>query len=215
MNVRAEIGALAKVFYASLLIILAILAAFEKAGDTPIDTASRIYQIIESKVTYSTEQSVEKIETKSIAAPKVIVAKADLPRGVRNNNPLNLRVGNNWQGELSVNTDGSFEQFESSAYGFRAAAKVIRTYQSKYGLKTINDIVTRFAPPVENNTKNYASFVAGKMGIDLHKPINLLYDDALLAELLHYMSIMEVGQHYSYTDAFIGVSLASGKSLES
>lgn len=208
MNIRNEIGALAKVFYASLLIIVGILAAFEKAGDSYEDTALRAFQFLESQVTYSTEQPVEKVET------QVIVAKADLPRGVRNNNPLNLRVGNNWQGELSVNTDGAFEQFVSTAYGFRAAAKTIRTYQSKHGLMTINDIIGRFAPPNENDTRNYAQFVAGKMGISKHATIDLRHDDALLAELLHYMSIMEVGRHYSYTDAFIGVSLASGKSLE-
>lgn len=42
-----------------------------------------------------------------------------LPRGIRNNNPLNIKIGNDWKGEVP-NTDGTFEQFESMEYGLRA-----------------------------------------------------------------------------------------------
>ena len=40
------------------------------------------------------------------------------PRGIRNNNPLNIRVGNNWQGERKPNTDGAFEQFTTMQYAY-------------------------------------------------------------------------------------------------
>jgi hypothetical protein len=40
--------------------------------------------------------------------------KIDSPRGIRNNNPLNIRIGNDWQGERKPNTDGAFEQFAPS-----------------------------------------------------------------------------------------------------
>lgn len=223
MNIRTELGALAKLIYGSLIIIVGILALFEKATDqSPMDTARHAVSTMAAYAVTLEEQSqpvshstitVEKVET----TPAIQLTKkvGTLPRGVRNNNPLNIRVGNDWQGERTVQTDGAFEEFESSAYGFRAAAKTIRTYQRKYGLKTINDIVSRFAPPSENNTSNYAKFVAKKMGIDVNAPINVFNDDVLLAELLHAMSIIEVGRHYSYTDAYIGVALANGHTLES
>ena len=35
--------------------------------------------------------------------------KTSQARGIRNNNPLNIRVGNDWQGERKPNTDGAFE----------------------------------------------------------------------------------------------------------
>ena len=36
-----------------------------------------------------------------------------LPRGYRNNNPLNIRINsaNNWAGKVSPNNDGNFAQF--------------------------------------------------------------------------------------------------------
>jgi hypothetical protein len=59
--------------------------------------------------------------------------KCQIPRGIRNNNPLNLRVGNNWKGEVSQPTDHTFEQFTEMKWvvrtGYRLAIqkkKVIR-----------------------------------------------------------------------------------------
>mgnify|MGYP007032335315 CR=1 FL=1 len=36
-----------------------------------------------------------------------------LPRGIRNNNPLNIRIGNVWLGEVQSPDDPEFEQFVS------------------------------------------------------------------------------------------------------
>lgn len=53
-------------------------------------------------------------------------AKKKEPRGIRNNNPLNIRKGNNWKGERPNQTDPAFEEFESMEMGIRAAIKLIR-----------------------------------------------------------------------------------------
>lgn len=53
------------------------------------------------------------------------------PRGVRNNNPGNIKIGNSaWQGKIPVanNTDGVFEQFVSFPYGTRAMIKLLQNY---------------------------------------------------------------------------------------
>ena len=47
-------------------------------------------------------------------------------RGIRNNNPLNIEAGENWQGLKG--TDGRFAIFETAEHGIRAAARILRTY---------------------------------------------------------------------------------------
>ena len=81
--------------------------------------------------------------------------------GERNNNPLNIRKvpGTHWRGEVSSPLGevgrGSFVRFSSLAYGLRAAFCILRTYRDKYKLVCIEDIITRWAPPTENDTRRY------------------------------------------------------------
>lgn len=127
-------------------------------------------------------------------------------RGIRNNNPLNIRHGNDWQGE-APSRDSAFETFKHHKFGFRAGAILLRNYQSKHGLYTLNGIIGRFAPPNENDTHNYAGFVAKKVGTTPDSTIDLT-DSETLARVMHAMSIMEVGHYYSLDDARKGVALA-------
>lgn len=78
-----------------------------------------------------------------------------LPRGIRNNNPLNIRIGNAWLGEVAKPTDKEFEQFVAPVYGLRAAFIILRRYISRYNLRTVDQIISRWAPAKENNTENY------------------------------------------------------------
>lgn len=93
-----------------------------------------------------------------------------LPRGIRNNNPLNIKKGNKWRGEKPVQTDRVFEQFISMEYGVRAGFYLLRKYMSGYhGLtpkfNTIELIIKRWAPPTENATRNYIDTVSRETGI--------------------------------------------------
>lgn len=81
-----------------------------------------------------------------------------LPRGLRNNNPLNIRKGNNWQGERHPQTDTEFEEFKSLEDGFRAGFIIIRNY-IKRGCCTPRSIINRWAPPSENNSLAYLDYV--------------------------------------------------------
>lgn len=83
-----------------------------------------------------------------------------IPRGIRNNNPLNIRRGSNWIGLSKTQNDPSFCQFDSMTYGLRAGLIIIRTYMIKYKLTTIHSIVSRWAPPSENNTDAYVKSVS-------------------------------------------------------
>lgn len=88
------------------------------------------------------------------------------PRGIRNNNPGNLRKSNDkWQGLSSTQPDPEFFTFQSPEMGIRALARTLITYYDKYHCNTVNKIIARWAPPVENNTQAYANAVATEMGI--------------------------------------------------
>lgn len=82
------------------------------------------------------------------------------PRGIRNNNPLNIRhAADRWQGASEIQHDKSFVQFERMAYGYRAAWKVLQTYYRHFCTKheafSVENIIQRWAPPSENDTGAY------------------------------------------------------------
>lgn len=95
---------------------------------------------------------------------------ANLPRGVRNNNPGNIDYNprNKWEGQLGLEVGvpkPRFARFDSPENGIRALGKLIRTYQNKHGLKTVEQIIGRWAPNNENNTKAYAEAVAKALSV--------------------------------------------------
>lgn len=84
---------------------------------------------------------------------------SNITRGVRNNNPFNIKISkSSWLGKLSSNTDGTFEQFESMCFGLRAGLKLLFNYV-RSGFDTPRAIISRFAPSSENNLKAYLSYV--------------------------------------------------------
>lgn len=120
------------------------------------------------------------------------------PRGIRNNNPLNIRKGNKWKGERPVQTDRSFEEFVSMEYGIRAGFVILRKYITGYGgltqkFNTIDKIVRRWAPPTENATQKYIDFVAKDMGISANQTISFT-NKALMVNLVYAMIFVECGQ---------------------
>ena len=101
-----------------------------------------------------------------------------IPRGIRNNNPLNIRRSKDkWKGMRAVQSDAQFVQFESLEWGWRAAFYLLtRTYYHKYRLFTIRAIVQKWAPAIENNTKAYIANVSRLTGIDPDEPIGIPSD---------------------------------------
>ena len=89
------------------------------------------------------------------------------PRGIRNNNPGNIRWGENWLGlkQDGKEQDPSFCVFISAVYGIRALARLLLNYQKLYGLNTPRKIISRYAPPSENQTQAYIQSVSAQLGI--------------------------------------------------
>ncbi|MEY0514446.1 structural protein [Providencia manganoxydans] len=104
-----------------------------------------------------------------------------LPRGIRNNNPGNIRHGDKWQGLHSEQTDKSFCRFIAPEWGYRALFILMRTYERKYGLCSIRQIINRYAPPVENNTEGYIQRVAKELNVSPDDCLSVMQKDVLFA----------------------------------
>lgn len=89
-----------------------------------------------------------------------------MSRGLRNNNPGNIRLSRTvWQGEVRPSQDKSFCQFRTMAYGYRALIKLLQNYRKQNGCRTISDFINRWAPPTENNTSGYINRVCKEMQV--------------------------------------------------
>lgn len=120
-----------------------------------------------------------------------------LPRGIRNNNPLNIRKGCDWKGERHPQTDKSFEEFESLEMGLRAGFVLLRNYingTTRIGLKdnTIARIIARWAPSSENDTARYMKFVCEQTGLHQNEVIRFRERSKMVA-IVHAMCKMECG----------------------
>ena len=89
-----------------------------------------------------------------------------MTRGLRNNNPLNIRrvAGTVWKGSLAEQKDSEFVQFAAAEWGIRAAFCLFNTYRRKYQAVCVEDIITRWAPPSENDTAAYIRTVCKLTG---------------------------------------------------
>lgn len=116
------------------------------------------------------------------------------PKGIRNNNPLNIEARESWIGQIG--DDGRFIIFETARHGFRAAGRIMRTKASR-GVRTIESIISEWAPPKndagehENHTVNYINFVSDKTNISANKTLSDLEYPAVISAMVQ----MENGQN--------------------
>ncbi len=89
------------------------------------------------------------------------------PRGIRNCNPGNvIRDKTIWRGMAAdQSTDSRFVVFVAPAWGIRAACEILMNYQIRHGLHTVDGIINRWAPPIENDTHAYADAVAKALNV--------------------------------------------------
>ena len=115
-----------------------------------------------------------------------------LPRGIRNKNPGNIKLGTDWDGLASEQTDPTFCTFEEAVMGIRALMRILLTYRFTHKKTNVDSIISRWAPPSENNTEAYIKFVCDKMDV---KPL-----DELDNSIEHYLPLVKaIIQTVSYT----------------
>ncbi len=96
-----------------------------------------------------------------------------MARGLANRNPGNIRRSAvRYRGEVQPSRDPAFKQFETMAWGYRAIFVVLDTYRVRHGLRTIAQMIARWAPPTENHTQAYVRAVVEHTGIPADRPID-------------------------------------------
>lgn len=119
------------------------------------------------------------------------------PRGIRNNNPGNIEDrGTPWRGY--VGSDGRFIIFDQAENGIRAIARILKTYNDKYQVNTLQKIIERWAPPFENDTEAYIRHAERELKISRHVPIGEQHKAALIKVIIKH----ENGQQ-PYSDKVI------------
>lgn len=115
-------------------------------------------------------------------------------RGIRNNNPGNIRVSKDqWEG--MTGDDGAFVTFDSPESGVRALGKNLLSY-GRQGYDSIEKIINRWAPPNENDTQAYIDSVVAATGIPATQSLDLSNPDTLSA-LAQAISFHETGSRYN------------------
>lgn len=114
------------------------------------------------------------------------------PRGIRNNNPLNIiHSGAKWQGLADFQPDKNFCKFTSMAYGIRAAVLILRSYRKK-GFTTVQEIVTRWCP--DRTAPAYIQRVCKETGWPHTKVVDV-FNRVEVAALLTAMTKVECANY--------------------
>ena len=131
------------------------------------------------------------------------------PRGLRNCNPGNIRKSADvFQGEIVPSGDSDFKQFRTMAYGYRAMFKLLFNYYRVYGLKTIRQLISRWAPKNENNTQAYVKLVASYAGIAEDTLLQFTEDE--MVKIAAAMSRVENGREANTAEVISGWRLYAG-----
>lgn len=113
-----------------------------------------------------------------------------ISRGMRNNNPLNVKynIHNRWIGMEEPDKDG-FCTFYKLEYGIRAAMKIIVRYQQHYNIHRVADLIARWSPDGKTIVKNYTSFVEKFVGSTTFDVMN----EYSMTDLVTAMALFECG----------------------
>lgn len=119
-------------------------------------------------------------------------------RGIRNNNPLNIRKGNNWKGERPNQTDKAFEEFVSIEWGIRAAFRLMRNHITGFSgtrppMNTLRKLIAVWAPMTENATGKYIDQVAAHVHM-LPSDVIDAYNESQMVKIARAMAFVECGE---------------------
>jgi hypothetical protein len=118
-----------------------------------------------------------------------------MPRGLKDNNPGDLTPPDSGAWNGTVGMDGPFTIFSDTVLGLRALGMDIANNVTIDGNNTITLLITKYAPPAENDTAAYISSVAGDTGLDPDAEIP--QTQAALASLMRAIINHELGDSWS------------------
>jgi hypothetical protein len=129
------------------------------------------------------------------------------PRGVRNNNPLNIRhePGTVWIGQAEEQTDPDFVQFRDPVFGVRAGAIILREYKLRDNIDTIAEAIHRWS------ATDQAAYTAN-VAADCHISPTALIDLEQYLPVMIPAMIKQECSGYEYPEMVItnGIALSHG-----
>lgn len=107
------------------------------------------------------------------------------------NNPANIRYSrkNKWIG--LIGQSNGFCLFDTFRHGLRTLVVLLRRYINDYDCKSVEKIITRFAPPGENDTRNYIRYVSGVLEHYGVMPDSVVFDARCVFPLCYAICMME------------------------
>lgn len=112
-------------------------------------------------------------------------------RGERNRNPGNIvRDSTRWKGmSADQSGDARFIVFTDSLFGLRAIGRCLLAYSHLYkpsdskDIDTVEEIINRWAPSSENDTKAYIDAVSKEVGVNADTVIDIA-DESVMCKLV-------------------------------
>lgn len=95
----------------------------------------------------------------------------------RDNNPGNIEASSFANAHGAIGTDGRFAIFPDAGTGRQALVSLLRS--DSYQALTIEQAMERYAPPDENDTDAYTSFISDTVGVDPSTAMSDLTSDQL------------------------------------
>lgn len=133
------------------------------------------------------------------------------PRGVRNNNPLNLGYRADQPGVIG--TDGRFGKYRTMEEGVASNHRQLLMHQKQREKNnipnTLENIITRWAPPSENDTAGYISQVSKQTGYRANQVLDM-NDPQVANTLMRAMARKEIGRDLDPAMVGRGVGLSRG-----
>jgi hypothetical protein len=107
---------------------------------------------------------------------------------VRHNNYAGMRIPGVNRGPNA----GGFQSFATPEAGVQAIGRLLQSYQDRHGLNTLSGIISRWAPPSENNTAALIARAVRDTGYGANQPLNL-HDPEVLSRVTAAMIRGEQG----------------------
>lgn len=136
--------------------------------------------------------------------------------GIRNKNYLNVKNGTSpWMdaGEKESGTDSrGHAVFSDPAYGVRAGILLLRSYYFKHNLRTIAEILARWAPASDtvgslpgappNSPLDYSTFVAGRIGFGFNDRLDIFKEDKSIGNIARLRALFSAMSEYEIGNGF-------------
>lgn len=115
-----------------------------------------------------------------------------IPRSIANNNPLNIRIGNVWLGEVTNPLDKEYEQFCTMEYGLRATFVLMRRFINHYHHYTIPELVDCWYQMKDNHRTEFLLKLYNYTGMDEGVMLNY-FNEVQMCKLVSGMAYLISG----------------------